>query len=1630
MGEFPPKNNDMQESNPYWDGRRFGESDEEFAKRQAAEAERAAAERAAAEQARQEQEQQRLREREAAAAAEAALERERESARVAAEQMRSPSMKAEVLVDGGGQTRIDLGRYHEWLDANAQPSQSRIISALSGADRVQYDEIMQQRYLAKEPGDTGYEDRMRKLDRQREAILARSRANLMTQPAYERMSSGEIAAVDRAEQAVRVFDNAYTEEQRQAYLKSGGDVTTLLGENASAEELQAAEREMGFLRSEGFLIPKDDTNELMIDPDFAALEAAGDDGRPELKANTAENWFDNLTRQEKIDIYWQSASEAERDAKLAEELPDANLRKQYQEQAAKISELRNQWYESLPTDEKDELLNQSLDKLVAGAQLEGEAAEYKKQQYKEAFLAGGEEAQKRWLWNISEDKTKFGDLPEDLQTKYTIADKRLARVSREWVEGLDEAQLEERKAAFLADYEAAVQDWNKIPVERRRDFLQNGELADLAGQSKEDFDAGSDEGRKLVSTLARLETIGAMQFNQETRAQDAAEVNAYRDNYREKKEDIETNEESQEKANEKLNDDELKRIELVKKHRTTELQQMIDEKPELFSANHDEAMEEAAYLSLMKNDQDAWDYETKMLQLKRRQEKSEGAADYEGETQTRYQVLDENNESYLGFTDSKAEAEKIAGQHEGSYVREQHIDTIDFENDSEEEQIRKMKWLYPNKNNLSVEDYNADIREKLALARETAAQGDEKDEDAAAREQAREWLRDEDFAAFIAEKDKRRVEERLGGAPEHQQLGANELRDQMLTTMTKDEIAALRQEFESGEAGNTGETEPAEDETAEERPVGDGGKEDLLYELRHNAEEVKGLLGRDPEAGRSIAEIPDEEVEKILQEIAEARQLRDEFVAKMAADDGFRRFVTDRSYELGHRVELQTAISGDAVRKLNRAYEKATAGEIIAVSTDVSEDAETTARILAEKLFDGEMERSGRIGRFLKGKVFEKQTRNSYYRKAKAFIESDGKRMHGVLKDATNADELIKAYWLERDATRGFLDAYAGKEGATLLATESMAVYGMAEDDNGEAYVYREEEGAKQRLDEADPMTRTVMGLESAYEDYANSNGSDEAKIRFRTVVEELGLGEQMRKDNFLQSAEALRQSVGYGRSVENIMTGFRFINGENGRSAERMALNEALMQRRERAKPPVEHKPELEQARYDRVVGRLEAVIGNLRNTAGDDEEAVEQKRQTAIASMGYAKMLVDHDLVRYGIESEDERNEIDRLMEQGYDALGSRRAESEALVLTAEDYFEMDSNGYEGRDFSIELSEGRVEELSGGNGAYLEEAINSWNNKGTRMQYEAMMTGRGVDGSVLYLASLGLVRLTVGESRYETPDGVKIERNRDGNVKIDTYEGVTEDSLSTVVEVSDHDIDIALKEAESQRGAEEVKSAIEQWNAAPEAERRVYLMSLKGRGAESVQVSDETRAAGEVLSGVFLQRADSYAATALRGYRNKPARALMSMTDWRKPNGDEINSLDDIREERKLWAEATPATRRALLQGERTDANGAAISDELVNAYDVLDEVGMVDQAMLNARNVAIRPKFMEAYLAVERWKQLSQEEREEAINGSIVLDINDLAAGLGRQATQRRERNRETWLALAAVGVTPERALIVKQ
>jgi hypothetical protein len=343
-------------------------------------------------------------------------------------------------------------------------------------------------------------------------------------------------------------------------------------------------------------------------------------------------------------------------------------------------------------------------------------------------------------------------------------------------------------------------------------------------------------------------------------------------------------------------------------------------------------------------------------------------------------------------------------------------------------------------------------------------------------------------------------------------------------------------------------------------------------------------------------------------------------------------------------------------------------------------------------------------------------------------------------------------------------------------------------------------------------------------------------------------------------------------------------------------------------------------------------------------------------------------------------------------------------------------------GVDYKIELSDQRIRELSGGDTTRLESAINAWNNRNVSQQQAMMMSGQVLvkgdySREMLYLRDLGLIDVVASDERISTEILERPLKRADGYDNIPVRTGITAESLSTSIDVSDATIIIAIHESQSGRSVDEIKNALSVWNGASSAERRAYLLGVSGSA-----VSEGLRGAGDVLKGVFIDRDSSFAKTAVLGYSDGDISTILDLVN---PVffGKQKATVEDIRRDKRIWARASVADRLKYLRGEYLADDGSVRSDaglsaEFLQAADDLDRIGLIDESM--AEDTENNDRFGKALNGLKVWRRLSQGLRQIAVDGGSIFDPSS------RTGSRSLEKEHEAFEGLRDLGLSEEQIM----
>ncbi|MDO4978946.1 MAG: hypothetical protein Q4E47_02215 [Candidatus Saccharibacteria bacterium] len=238
--------------------------------------------------------------------------------------------------------------------------------------------------------------------------------------------------------------------------------------------------------------------------------------------------------------------------------------------------------------------------------------------------------------------------------------------------------------------------------------------------------------------------------------------------------------------------------------------------------------------------------------------------------------------------------------------------------------------------------------------------------------------------------------------------------------------------------------------------------------------------------------------------------------------------------------------------------------KMIAGALGVEKEMDSIAARVAIKMFEGERDKKGKLGKLLWGisDTFMHQYRmQKYTTQAKQLIEFKyGKNRDGLTEDQlvdiqAKVDELVPDNVLNvSDA--GFArfvkaDVY-GYEEAMLHEGEMKETYSYVYDENGNKKLvkktYENGEMKTEDVDTESAQGKAFAQLHSAIESYAVSGDMDDFRENMKDVrrqLEAAGMSEQaLSIDNYEKVAENARIYYEHSGDMDKVMAGFAYING------------------------------------------------------------------------------------------------------------------------------------------------------------------------------------------------------------------------------------------------------------------------------------------------------------------------------------------------------------------------------------------------------------------------------------------------------------------------------------------------------
>ena len=227
--------------------------------------------------------------------------------------------------------------------------------------------------------------------------------------------------------------------------------------------------------------------------------------------------------------------------------------------------------------------------------------------------------------------------------------------------------------------------------------------------------------------------------------------------------------------------------------------------------------------------------------------------------------------------------------------------------------------------------------------------------------------------------------------------------------------------------------------------------------------------------------------------------------------------------------------------------------KLILASVDLEKDAKDAARIIAEDMLDETLHKGGFFGRFVKGVVWGQMFREGVLQRyQKQAMEMIIAKQNGEATDLSNTQWSGSKAGLER-----FVTAYvmgAQEELISKTKGEKMDVFGMEMGEDGAEHAYRfgvDKDGnrTRERLDENSTEAKVTKNIRDAIANYAQGKLSKEQFESEMHLAQQDMNGESANLDlmisNYMNVAEAARESFDHSKSINDVMEGFTFINGE-----------------------------------------------------------------------------------------------------------------------------------------------------------------------------------------------------------------------------------------------------------------------------------------------------------------------------------------------------------------------------------------------------------------------------------------------------------------------------------------------------
>lgn len=235
---------------------------------------------------------------------------------------------------------------------------------------------------------------------------------------------------------------------------------------------------------------------------------------------------------------------------------------------------------------------------------------------------------------------------------------------------------------------------------------------------------------------------------------------------------------------------------------------------------------------------------------------------------------------------------------------------------------------------------------------------------------------------------------------------------------------------------------------------------------------------------------------------------------------------------------------------------------LVAVALNREKDARDAAHDIAKHMLEKNKVERGFIYRAVFGTMFREATIKHYEKQAYEMI---------IGKQRGTSSELSDQDWSTKAGLETFVQAHVrGLEEEMIHgdAGEKMDTYGLSRDEEGHNEVthYWVDEngiGHHETVENDSPEGKATITMHDAIAEYARTGDKKAFRDAIATLNQELaqagGNPDALMADNYMAVAEAARDRAEHGKSIEDVMDGFRFINGEARSNIRTEAHRDAL---------------------------------------------------------------------------------------------------------------------------------------------------------------------------------------------------------------------------------------------------------------------------------------------------------------------------------------------------------------------------------------------------------------------------------------------------------------------------------------